>query len=144
MSEAGGDKIRCDACPVLCYIREGLAGACDRYANVAGRLVRVDPHLLLERTVEGGGDLVPFQARNIGFAIGLTVGFDILAAGAITGASMNPARSFGPAFVYKLTGGAAGGGAFDLHWCYWAAPIAGAVVGALVYENLILGTEGDG
>jgi aquaporin Z len=79
-----------------------------------------------------------------GFAIGLTVTFDILAIGAITGASMNPARSFGPALVYKLTGGEAGGSAFDLHWCYWAAPIAGAIVAALVYEKLILGDDTDG
>ena len=54
------DKIRCDACPVLCYIRDGLRGACDRYANVGGNLVRVDPHVLLERVVAGGGPLVPF------------------------------------------------------------------------------------
>jgi MIP family channel proteins len=64
-----------------------------------------------------------------GFAIGLTVAFDILAAGAITGASMNPARSFGPAFVY---------GDFYLHWCYWAAPAAGAVAAALLYEHVLL------
>ena len=49
MSEAG-DKIRCDACPVLCYIRPGMTGACDRYANRDGQLVRVDPHVLLDRT----------------------------------------------------------------------------------------------
>lgn len=54
------DKIRCDACPVLCYIRDGLLGACDRYANRGGVLTRVDPHVLLERTVESGGSLVPF------------------------------------------------------------------------------------
>ena len=54
------DKIRCDACPVLCYIREGMLGACDRYANRGGVLTRVDPQVLLERTVESGGSLVPF------------------------------------------------------------------------------------
>jgi hypothetical protein len=59
---AGADKIRCDACPVMCYIRPGAAGACDRYANHHGKLVRVDPHVILERTVEHGGRLVPFQA----------------------------------------------------------------------------------
>lgn len=56
------DKIRCDACPVLCYIRPGMVGACDRYANDAGKLVRVDPHVLLERTIEDNGALVPFAA----------------------------------------------------------------------------------
>ena len=59
---AAGDKIRCDACPVMCYIKPGAAGACDRYANNNGELVRVDPHIVLERTVEHGGRLVPFQA----------------------------------------------------------------------------------
>src|SRR6266705_1486238 len=58
----GGDKIRCDACPVMCYIKPGAAGACDRYANHNGELVRVDPHIVLERTVSHGGRLVPFQA----------------------------------------------------------------------------------
>jgi 6-hydroxynicotinate reductase len=59
---APDDKIRCDACPVMCYIKPGMAGACDRYANHNGELVRVDPHIVLERTVFHGGRLVPFQA----------------------------------------------------------------------------------
>ena len=58
------DKIRCDACPVMCYIKPGAAGACDRYANNNGELVRVDPHIVLERTVSHGGKLVPFQASG--------------------------------------------------------------------------------
>jgi len=53
-------KIRCDACPVLCYIREGMTGACDRYANRGGVLTRTDPHVLLERTLTGGGEVVSF------------------------------------------------------------------------------------
>src|ERR1700751_5403753 len=61
---AATDKIRCDACPVMCYIKPGAAGACDRYANHDGKLVRVDPHIILERTVEHGGQLVPFQATG--------------------------------------------------------------------------------
>ena len=63
-SDGAGDKIRCDACPVMCYIKPGAAGACDRYANQDGVLVRVDPHILLERTVSHGGKLVPFQASG--------------------------------------------------------------------------------
>ena len=58
------DKIRCDACPVLCFIRDGMRGACDRYANRGGALVRVDAHVLLERTVERGGAVVPFLGRE--------------------------------------------------------------------------------
>ncbi|MBY0611157.1 MAG: 6-hydroxynicotinate reductase [Beijerinckiaceae bacterium] len=60
MSAPPDGKIRCDACPVLCYIKPGMSGACDRYANENGELVRVDPHILLERTVSGGGTVVPF------------------------------------------------------------------------------------
>ncbi|MGY3345402.1 hypothetical protein ACVWZ4_006659 [Bradyrhizobium sp. USDA 4472] len=60
-TSAATDKIRCDACPVMCYIKPGAAGACDRYANHEGKLVRVDPHVILERTVEHGGKLVPFS-----------------------------------------------------------------------------------
>jgi len=60
--ETGPDgKIRCNACPVLCWIRPGLAGACDRYANQDGKLVRVDAHVLLERAVESGEPVVPFS-----------------------------------------------------------------------------------
>ena len=57
-------KIRCDACPVLCYIREGLLGACDRYANLGGVLTRVDPHVLLDRTLQGGGEVMSFLGRS--------------------------------------------------------------------------------
>src|SRR3984893_12844838 len=60
--DAAGCKSTCDACPVMCYIKPGAAGACDRYANVEGHLVRVDPHVILERTVAQGGHLVQFQA----------------------------------------------------------------------------------
>ncbi len=41
------DIVTCDACPVLCRIRPGKSGACDRYGNVDGRLTRMDPLVLL-------------------------------------------------------------------------------------------------
>ncbi|WP_069300210.1 6-hydroxynicotinate reductase [Neptunicoccus sediminis] len=53
---AAVEKIRCDACPVLCYIAEGRSGACDRYANHNGELVRLDPLTV----IENGGPAVPF------------------------------------------------------------------------------------
>jgi glycerol uptake facilitator-like aquaporin len=64
-----------------------------------------------------------------GFGIGLTVAFDILAGGAVTGASMNPARSFGPALELMH---------WQFHWMYWVAPIAGACAAALLYEHVLL------
>jgi hypothetical protein len=60
-----GDKIECNACPVLCQISAGRIGACDRYANHDGVLVRVDPVLLLRRTLASDDPrLVPFVGRS--------------------------------------------------------------------------------
>lgn len=52
--------VTCDACPVLCRIREGRAGACDRYANRDERLIRVDPVTIIHKTLSDEGDVVPF------------------------------------------------------------------------------------
>ena len=53
-------KIRCDACPVLCYIKDGRTGACDRYANDGGELVRVDAFTILQRNDNPEAHAVPF------------------------------------------------------------------------------------
>ncbi len=60
------DKIRCDACPVLCYIAEGRSGACDRYANHGGDLVRLDPLTIIENSIGRGGKAVPFLKDSDG------------------------------------------------------------------------------
>src|SRR5207247_2797003 len=78
------------------------------------------------------GTAVDERGRGVkigGFGIGLTVTFDILCGGAVTGASMNPARSFGPALELMY---------WQWHWAYWVAPIAGACAAALVYEHVLL------
>lgn len=65
-----------------------------------------------------------------GFAalgVGLAVTLDVLVAGPLTGASMNPARSFAPALAT---------GAWAMQWLYWAAPIAGMVAAAQVMRQL--------
>jgi len=54
------EKIRCDACPVMCYIAEGKSGACDRYANEGGELVRLDALTVLEKHVNEGNEVTPF------------------------------------------------------------------------------------
>ena len=51
------EKIRCDACPVMCFIADGKIGACDRYANHSGDLVRLDALTIIENTSH---KLVPF------------------------------------------------------------------------------------
>jgi len=61
---ADDDAIRCDACPVLCYIKPGRTGACDRYANSNGQLIRIDPHVVLDRALSRGDSVVPFLDRN--------------------------------------------------------------------------------
>jgi MIP family channel proteins len=71
----------------------------------------------------------PKAPRVGGLAIGFVVAADILAIGPLTGGSMNPARSFGPAVA---------SGYFEAQLIYWIAPIIGAVVAALLYDNLFL------
>ena len=67
-------KIECNACPVLCQITEGRAGACDRYANHEGVLIRVDPVVLLHRQRDRqDAKLVQFENRiNVAGAFGVT------------------------------------------------------------------------
>src|SRR3954466_5168410 len=58
-------KIECNACPVLCQISAGKTGACDRYANSDGLLVRVDPVVFLRRTLDAPEPhVVAFAARE--------------------------------------------------------------------------------
>ncbi|MEM3382614.1 MAG: MIP/aquaporin family protein [Nitrososphaerales archaeon] len=63
-----------------------------------------------------------------GLIIGLVVAMDIWIGGPLTGASMNPARTFGPALV---------SGNWTAHWVYWVGPIVGGLIAALLYEYLL-------
>lgn len=60
-------------------------------------------------------------------AIGATVAVDALWGGPVSGASMNPARSFGPALL---------AGAWQHHWIYWLGPLLGTAAGASAYRLL--------
>jgi aquaporin Z len=64
-----------------------------------------------------------------GFGIGLVVTVDILAGGPLTGASMNPARSFGPALV---------SGQWGDQLVYWIGPLFGGAAAALVYDTIFM------
>jgi MIP family channel proteins len=71
----------------------------------------------------------PKSPRIGGLAIGLTLAAGILAIGPFTGASLNPARSFGPAVV---------SGVFEGQAAYWIGPIIGGVAAALLYDTLFI------
>lgn len=74
-------------------------------------------------------------------AIGLCVGGNIIAGGAISGASMNPARSFGPAVVAFDVGDQTSNKLWDTHYVYWVGPIMGACFAAFWYRLLLAGPE---
>ncbi len=57
-------KIRCDACPVMCYVAEGQTGACDRYANQDGQIIRCDPLTIIDKRIAEGSEVVPFLASD--------------------------------------------------------------------------------
>lgn len=79
------------------------------------------------------GTAVDRRAPKIGgFGIGLTIAANILMGGPISGASMNPARTFGPGLV---------GGVWTAHWVYWVGPIVGALIAGLLYHHVILADD---
>jgi aquaporin TIP len=64
-----------------------------------------------------------------GLAIGFTISLDILMAGVLTGAAMNPARAFGPQLVADR---------WSHFWVWYIGPLAGGVIAASLYELLYL------
>lgn len=65
-------------------------------------------------------------------AIAMMVGGNVLVGGPFSGASMNPARAFGPALV---------GWRWKNHWIYWLGPFMGAAISGLIYEYGIIESE---
>ena len=73
-----------------------------------------------------------------GISIGMTVAAVIIVLGAFTGASINPARTFGPYLMDTLLGGANLWGFFPI---YLVGPIVGAILAALIYTYLAKGND---
>lgn len=113
------------------------ASSVPAFALSAG--VGVGPALVLEIVLTFGlvytvyATAVDPKKGNIGIiaplAIGFIVGANILVGGAFTGASMNPAVSFGPAVVSW---------SWSNHWIYWAGPLIGGGLAGLIYEVLFI------
>ncbi|KAK2726103.1 hypothetical protein QYM36_000532 [Artemia franciscana] len=87
------------------------------------------------------GSLHPEQKRTVSTSMGsgsIMVGFSYLACSLValpsTGASFNPVRSLGPAFVMNK---------WDSHWIYWIGPLLGGAFGGLIHE-FVFNTYQDG
>ncbi len=108
-----------------------------RGAGVAMTELSVDPlrgfvveflaSFLVMATVLGAGVDERTPRGFAALAVGLTVGICVMVAGPLTGASMNPARSFGPALL---------SGDWTHHWVYWVAPITGMRAAAFLLPRL--------
>lgn len=113
--------------------------AVGRVGHVGATLpaIGIPASFLLEFVMSVALGIAAFRARGPAAPlwIGLTVGVCALVGGPLTGASMNPARSFGPALV---------GGEWTGHWIYWLAPILGIWTAALLSgkDGVPLGSEG--
>jgi MIP family channel proteins len=76
------------------------------------------------------GTAIDLRAPKIGgLGVGFVIAADILAIGSLTGASMNPARSFGPAVA---------SGIYEAQLLYFTAPIVGGVIAGVLYEFLFM------
>lgn len=67
-----------------------------------------------------------------GLCIGSAMLLGVMVGGAVTGGSMNPARTFGPAIA---------AGFFQNHFVYWIGPILGGIAAAIFYERILAGDE---
>ncbi len=123
---------------LLVYLLGGVNGADPAMGATIGTLTRADPlraviveavlTFFLVAAVFGTG----VSGRNgnaVGAAIGLVLTMDILMGGPLTGASMNPARTFGPALVT---------GDFSYFWIYVVGPLLGGGLAALLYNVVFL------
>ena len=76
------------------------------------------------------GSAVDARAPKIGgLAIGATIALDILFAGPLTGGSMNPVRTFGPALA---------SGHWNNHFVYWVGPLLGGALAGLIYGHYLI------
>ena len=80
-------------------------------------------------------------ARVGGLAVGAAVAAGVLVAGPLTGAGLNPARSFGPTLIGWTSPDAAG--AWRHHWIYWLGPLIGGCLAALVYSLALWPRRGE-
>ena len=119
------------------YLLYYLIGTTGNLGSTTGSLTNVDPvKTVIVEAVLTFFLLIAVFASGVagrsgnaaGVAIGLVLTMDIIMGGALTGASMNPARTFGPALAMRD---------FSYLWMYFVGPLLGGGLGALIYNQIL-------
>ncbi|MBI2184737.1 MAG: aquaporin [Thaumarchaeota archaeon] len=95
-------------------------------------LVEIVLTFFLMMSIMGGAVSPKAPPGASGLTIGLTLAGAIFIGAPLSGASLNPARTVGPALV---------SGVFDAHIIYWIGPIVGALIAAFLYKYAIMEKE---
>ena len=117
---------------VIPDVSEGMLGAHALGAGIepaAGLVVEIVLTFVLVFVIFATAMDPKGPAHLAPIAIGLAVLVDHFVGVPLTGASMNPARSFGPALA---------AGAWTDHWVYWVGPIVGGIIAAVLYEMVYI------
>ncbi len=126
---------------IAAYLLAYLVGAGTGLGATVGSLTETDPvkTLIVEAVLTFFlvtavfGTAVSGRNGNVaGLAIGFVLAMDILMGGSLTGASMNPARTFGPALA---------SGDISYFWMYLVGPFAGAAAGAFLFDRVFLNPQ---
>ncbi|HLZ28349.1 MAG TPA: aquaporin [Chloroflexota bacterium] len=110
-------------------VKLGVPGVGADYGVIAALLAEIIMTFFLMYAVFGVAVDLRGARAIAGLVIGLTITADIFVGGGVSGAAMNPARWFGPAVVQ---------GVYDNWWIYWVGPIVGAVLAALLWNEVYL------
>lgn len=112
-------------------LQMGLGAHAINSANLNGAGAGFVVELVLTFALAAVVLMVAIDKKGLSQLAPLAIGFTVFAihliAVPLTGASVNPARTFGPAWA---------SGNWDHHWLYWVAPLLGAGLAALVYKNV--------
>lgn len=109
-------------------VKAGTPNLSDGVSTSTGIMVELVLTFFLVFVVYGSA--VDARSPKIGgLAIGLTIALDILFGGPITGAAMNPARTFGPALAVNF---------WKDHAVYWIGPMAGGALAGLIYGRFLI------
>jgi MIP family channel proteins len=126
---------------IAAYLLAYLVGASTGLGATVGSLTENDPvkTLVVEAvltfflvTAVFGTAVSGRNGNAAGLAIGFVLAMDILMGGSLTGASMNPARTFGPALA---------SGDISYFWMYLVGPFAGAAAAAFLFDRVFLNPQ---